>query len=152
MSILDEIEGHAIHATRLQASTDKAQKNVVFFRALEKRIPVYKTAAVVGAFIPFVGWAVCMFTYILVFTVTKGGDTKKALTDALTVGVGYGSLSFLITWGTFALGYHGLEGDEMMLFYGLSVLLVYFTFVGCKRVQRLVEITEQAAEHIASQS
>ena len=136
----------------MQASADKAQKNVVFFKALEKRIPVYKTVAVIGALIPFVGWAMCVFTYILIFTVTKGGDTKKSLTDAITVGVGYGFLSFLITWGTFELGYHGLESDEMMIFYGLAVLLVYFTFVGCKRVQRFVEVAEQAAEHIASQS
>ena len=151
MSILDEIESHAIHATRVQASADKAQKNVVFFRALEKRIPVYKTLAVVGAFIPFLGWAMCMFTYILIFEVTKG-DTKKSLTDALTVGVGYGFLTFLISWGTFALGYHKIESDEMMIFYGLAVILVYFTFVGCKRVQRFVDVAEQAAEHIASQA
>lgn len=152
MGILDELEGQATRAAGGQASAGKMRQDIIFYKALEKRTPIYKTLAILGALIPFFGWSVTMFTYILVFTVTKGGDTEKALREAVFVGFGYGVLTFLITWGAFALGYHSLSNDTLLVFYGIAALLVYFTFAGCKRVSRLVQVSEEASNYISSQS
>ena len=149
MGILDEIEGQAATAAHHQASAEKLQHDTAFLKALKRRSPLYKTLAVVGALVPFLGWAVTMFTYILIFTATKGGDTKKTVSDALMVGFGWGVLTFLLTLAAFALGY---SSSVFLIFYAIAALLVYFTFAGCKRVSRLVQVSEEAIEYINQQS
>ncbi|OCX69622.1 hypothetical protein A6M27_19905 [Acidithiobacillus thiooxidans] len=152
MSILDELEVHAQHATRMQNATAGVQSNVRYFRALEKKIPIYKTLALVGALVPFLGWAVLTTVYVISFTATEKGSKTEAAKNAAVAGVVVGVLTFCITYFTGALGFNNAETVEMFIFYGIAVLFAVFTFQGCARISKLREGFEVANEHIDNQA
>ena len=152
MSILDELEVHAQHATRMQNATAGVQSNVAYFRRLERKIPLYKTLAVVGVLIPFFGWAVVVFVWLVSLTITEKGSKKEAVSNALVIGGFWGFLTFGVTWVTNAIGFTDAESIELMLFYAINAFLVVSTFRACKRISSIKEHFEIAAEHIASQN
>ncbi|WP_031571789.1 hypothetical protein [Acidithiobacillus thiooxidans] len=152
MSILDELEAHAQHASRMQNATAGVQSNVAYFRRLERKIPLYKTLAVVGVLIPFFGWAVVVFVWLVSLTITEKGSKKEAVSNALVIGGFWGFLTFGVTWVTNAIGFTDAESIELMLFYAINAFLVVSTFRACKRISSIKEHFEIAAEHIASQN
>lgn len=152
MSILDELEVHAQHAARMQNATAGVQSNVTYFRRLERKIPLYKTLAVVGVLIPFFGWSVVVFVWLVSLTITEKGSKKEAVSNALVIGGFWGVFTFGVTWLTNALGFNGAEGIELMLFYAINAFLVVSTFRACKRISSIKENFEVAADHIDSQA
>lgn len=152
MGILDEIEGHAIHAARTQASAGQADLEAkAYAKFANKRAGLILTVAAIGAFIPFLGWGITMSCWLFAFEYMRTLNPGKSGSDAVTVGLGWGILTWFITWATFALGFNSAENVEMLFFYGLAAVMVYFTFHARRHAEKLAAVTKETAEYISEQ-
>ena len=153
MGILDEIEGHAMQTARLQARADtvsrQAQAYDLFAR---KRAGKLFAVAAIGALIPFLGWGVTMACWLFSSEYLRTLDPKKSGSNAAIVGFGWGLLTMSIPWGTYALGFHGAESVEMIIFYVLAGIMTYWTFTAWRGAVKASMIAREAADHIASQN
>jgi len=153
MGILDEIEGHATQAARLQARADNVdrQRQAYEFYAKNRAGKIFALATV-AAFIPFIGWAVTLMCWLFSSEYVRTLNPKTSGYNAGVVGTAWGILTALIPWGTYALGFHGASNFEMLIFYGIAAILVYANFSAYKSAKQAARVSREVAEHIANQS
>jgi hypothetical protein len=151
MSILDEIENHALRTERLNKSINRAQRNAEYFRKLESRIPIFKIVAIVSALIPAVGWGILLALFLAVNVLINGGKMDESLGNSIMAGVMYGVFTGLVTFITNTFGLDNAYSIELTIFYAIAAVLVFFVFSGCRTIKKMAKITRDAAEQIASQ-
>ena len=152
MGILDEIEGHATHAVRTQARSGKAEAEAKAYADFaNRRSGILVTIATVSAFIPFVGWAISMWCFVFMFEYIRTLNPGQAGAGAAVPAFAWGVLTWLITWATFALGYHSAEGIEMVIFYVIAAICVYFTFTARAHAVKVAKVTREAADYLTEQ-
>lgn len=151
MAILDEIEVHATHAVRTQARAGKAEAEAKAYADFaNKRASKILTVAVIGAFIPFVGWAVTMWCWVFMFEYMRTLNPKQAGSGAGVPAAAWMILTWFITWATFALGYHSAEGVEMTIFYVIAAIMVYFSFTARAHAIKVARVTREAADYLTT--
>ena len=152
MGILDEIEGHATQASRLQARSGNAAREAYLYEYFaEKSAGKLLTIGAVSAFIPFVGWTITMWCWLFSNDYLATLNARKAGTDAATVALLWGIFTTVLPWITFDIGFHAAEGDEMMIFYIIATVVVYKTFRVRQTAVTIAKATREVADHIASQ-
>ena len=153
MGILDEIEGQASETARVQARAGSVERQAYVYELFaKKRAGKIFAVAAIGALIPFIGWGVTMACWLFSSEYIRTLDPKTSGANAGVVGFGWGILTAGIAWATYALGFHGAEGTEMLIFYLLAGLMAYWTFDAWRRAAKAAKITREAADHIAAQN
>ena len=151
MGILDEIEGQAATAAHHQASQGKAELEAQAFEAFAPKCRgVFVPMAVVGAFIPIFGWMVTMWCWLFIDQYSRHLNAKKAGEDATAAPVLYGIFATAVLWISGDWG--GPVGTEMLVFYGLAAVQVYFTFASYRAVVKAARVARAAADYINQQS
>jgi hypothetical protein len=93
-----------------------------------------------------------MYLFLLLYVLMEGGgDMKEKAGNSMLFGFMYGGLTFGIMWFTNLAGWHGAFNLEFAGFYVLAAVLVVFVFSACGAIKKMVKVTQDAAEQIASQ-
>lgn len=151
MGILDEIEGQAALAGHHQASQSKAEAEAQAYEVFAPKCrKIFIPLAVVGAFIPIFGWPVTLWCWLFVESYRHSLNAKKSGTEVAGAVVLYCVITTAVLWISGDWG--GPVGDEMMVFYGLAAVQVYFLLSSYRAVVKSARITRAAADYINQQS